>query len=119
MLGRIEQLRDEAREVVLSIPEAVRACRKGRKTQDELAVATGFGQSTLSQWENGRSMPDLDQLRAIEEACGRPRGWIALQAGYVAGLTKIEDAIAMSPDLDDVGRDIVLKVYRANAKRRV
>jgi transcriptional regulator with XRE-family HTH domain len=95
----------------LPLAAAIRACRQGRLTQDELAVKASFGQSTLSQWENGKSTPDLEQLRTIEDACGRPHGWIAVQAGYVDGVTSVAEAIAMTTDLDDRERKILLDAY--------
>lgn len=112
MLRRIGRLREDSpRQAVLTIPEAIRACRKGRLTQDELASKASIGQSTLSQWENGRSTPDANQLRGIEEACDRPAGWILIQAGYVSDVATVPEAIAVAPELEDGERQILMDVY--------
>lgn len=96
----------------MTLPAAIRACRSGRLTQDELAAKASIGQSTLSQWENGKSTPDLNQVRAIEDACGRPRGWIAVQAGYVE-VSTLKTAIEVAPELDDQARSIMLDALDA------
>jgi transcriptional regulator with XRE-family HTH domain len=95
-----------------SLPDAIRACRKGRLTQDELASKAGVGQSTLSQWETGKTVPDVFQLRAIEVACDREAGWIGVRAGLFAVPQTVAEAIAMDPDLEDGERVVVLDVYR-------
>lgn len=114
-IGRLRE--DSPERAALSIPEAIRACRKGRLTQDELATKASLGQSTLSQWENGRSTPDPNQLRTIEEACDRPAGWILIQAGYVADVTTIPEAIAVAPELNDMTRRALLDTYRAAIRK--
>jgi transcriptional regulator with XRE-family HTH domain len=100
------------REQVTSLPEAIRACRKGRLTQDDLTAKAGIAQSTLSQWENGKSAPDALQLRMIEAACERPAGWISVQAGLLDTPTSVAEAVAMAPELDDGQRRIIMDVYR-------
>lgn len=100
-----------ASEQSTSLPAAIRACRKGRLTQDELAAKASVGQSTLSQWETGKSTPDALQLRAIEDACDRPAGWISVQAGLVELPTSVAEIIAMAPELSDGDRDILMDVY--------
>lgn len=95
-----------------SLPGAIRACRKGRLTQDELAAKAGVGQSTLSQWETGKSTPDALQLRAIEDACERPGGWISVQAGLIELPVSVAEVIAMAPELNDRDRDILMDVYK-------
>jgi transcriptional regulator with XRE-family HTH domain len=100
------------REQVTSLPEAIRACRKGRLTQDDLMAKAGIAQSTLSQWETGKSTPDALQLRAIEAACERPAGWISVRAGLFEMPTSVTEAIAMAPELEDGQRRIIMDVYR-------
>jgi transcriptional regulator with XRE-family HTH domain len=96
-----------------SLPDAIRACRKGRLTQDELAAKASVGQSTLSQWETGKSTPDALQLHAIEVACDRPAGWISVQAGLIDVPLTVADAIAMDPALEDGERVVVMDVYES------
>lgn len=103
---------------VLSLPDAIRACRKGRLTQDDLSSKTSIGQSTLSQWELGKSTPDALQMHAIEMACERPAGWISVQAGLVHDVRTVPDAIAMDPELDDIARKALLDAYKG-AKRKL
>jgi transcriptional regulator with XRE-family HTH domain len=117
-LRDIGRLREDSPDRVLSIPEAIRACRKGRLTQDELALKASIGQSTLSQWENGRSTPDPNQLRVIEEVCDRPIGWILIQAGYIADVTTVPEAIAVAPELSDSQKAIIMDAYNAITRPR-
>lgn len=48
-------------------------------TQLELAVATGVTPSTIYNWETGRSIPGVEQFRAVAKALGVSMDDIALQ----------------------------------------
>jgi transcriptional regulator with XRE-family HTH domain len=95
----------------LTIPQAIRACYEGRLKQEELSDRTGIPQQTISRLASGSSSPKLRHLVAIEEACDRPRGWILIQAGYIAEVRTVEEAIAVAPELEDGERRILMDVY--------
>ncbi len=107
----VSAIADLATSEAPSIGAAIRACRAGRLTQDQLAEKTSFGQSTVSQWERDKSTPDAYQLRAIEDACDRPHGWILVQAGFVADHTSVLQAIEMAPELTDSQRRALRDAY--------
>lgn len=90
---------------------AIRACRTGRATQEEVAEKTGIGQTTLSAYERGKNTPTVLAVNAIEHACGRPDGWILVQAGLVAQTKTVPEAIAIDPALTDRERGSLLATY--------
>ena len=45
-------------------------------TQAELAKILGISKTTVNNWENGRSEPNLSQLRKISELSGIPMDFI-------------------------------------------
>lgn len=98
---------------VLSLAEAIRAAYSGRARQEDIAAAAGVDQASISRYVRGKSVPNIDVLRAIETASGRPAGWIAVQAGYVAEPVTVPDAIAMDPALTDELRASLLAGYWA------
>lgn len=108
---------DADQETKERLGRAIRACRKGRATQDEINERTGIGQSTLSSYEAGASVPTVTRVAAIERACGRPAGFILNHAGLIEVITTVLQAIEMDPDLDDGGRRAV-RAYYDGAKRR-
>lgn len=96
-----------------TIAQAIRTCYESRGFgQDELAARSGIPQQTISRLAKGESKPKFWHLAAIEEACDRPRGWVLIQAGIVAGVTTVAEAIAVAPELDDVQRRVLMNVYR-------
>lgn len=72
--------------------QAIRDVR-GDLTQAQLADAVNTDQGTVSRWENGNLRPELDDLRAIEDAAGVPHGTILRRAGYVAEIKTVRDAL--------------------------
>jgi transcriptional regulator with XRE-family HTH domain len=44
--------------------------RAGYKTQEAFAFAAKISQSTVSEWESGKSPPNIERLRAAFEAAG-------------------------------------------------
>lgn len=99
----------------MDIHEAFRACYEGpprRATQKELAEATGIPQGTISNYARGETEPPARTQNLVEEVCGRPRGWMAVQAGLVELPTTIEEFIAMAPELTDDDRRALLAAYR-------
>lgn len=81
--------------------------------QEELAALVGSDQPTISKWERDLQRPSLEHLRAVEEATGRPRGFVLLQAGCVDDVTTVEEAIAVATDLDDAARRALLGTYQS------
>jgi len=55
----------------------IAACRvNAGQTQTEFAEKIGVTQNTVCNWENGKSEPDLSQLRKISELSGIPMDFI-------------------------------------------
>lgn len=107
----------------MTLGQAVRACRDGRATQVQVIervaeLGLTLGQTTLSSYERGETVPTVVMSAAIERACGRPLGWIAIQAGYVTDVCTVPEAIAVDPKLDDIGRGIVTAAYQSQVKPR-
>jgi transcriptional regulator with XRE-family HTH domain len=59
--------------------------RSGKFSQETLASRAGLSQSALSRFENGQSLPDAHELRALAIALGHKPGQL---------VEKIEDAFA-------------------------
>ncbi|MFP5319590.1 MAG: helix-turn-helix domain-containing protein [Acidimicrobiia bacterium] len=98
----------------MGLGKALRAVREEQGlTQDQLASTTGIYQSTLSRWERDERLPDLTELRQVEQALGVPAGHILLRAGLVDEVTSVEQAIAGDARLTDEGKTYVLTSYRA------
>jgi transcriptional regulator with XRE-family HTH domain len=98
-----------------ALHEAIREAYEGQFTQAQLADRLGIDQTWVSRLSNGRwgasGGPTPDLLARIEEAAGRPRGWILIQAGYVDGVNTTAEAIAVDPDLTDSARRIISSYY--------
>ena len=94
----------------MSIPDAIRTALRGR-TQESVAEAMGVTQPTISKWVRAETTPSFDQLASLEDACGRPRGFVLQLAGYVRCPTDARTALAADPGLDDDGRGILVDLY--------
>lgn len=97
----------------MELHEAIRQAYTGRLRQIDLAERLGVDQTAISRWARGANRPQLEELAAIEEACGRPRGYILRLAGFVDEIVDVESAVAADPRLNDEGRRTVLITYRA------
>lgn len=91
----------------MALGASIRKAR-GRTTQEALAQAMKTDQSRVSKWERDHHRPTLEEIRAIEDAVGRPRGFILVHAGLVTLPRGIEDQIALDPRLTDVSRTAIL-----------
>ena len=96
----------------MTLSEAVRAAIQDH-LQTDIAEKTGMSQSQISRFSTGGTPPSLDQIVAIEDAAGRPRGFILRAAGYVADTLTIEDAIDADPTLTDENRRILHAVVQS------
>lgn len=101
-------------ELSASIGRAVTAAR-GDMTQMDLARATGIDQPTISKLEKGmrRSPLTLWEMRAIEQATGRPPGFILTEMGYLHRRNTARQAIAAEPGLSVEGRRLVVATLDA------
>jgi transcriptional regulator with XRE-family HTH domain len=80
-------------------------------SQERLAELIGTHQSRVSAWVGGKNRPSLETIAAIEDATGRPRGWILERAGFVAMPTTTEQMLAFDPELDEHSRRVLRAVY--------
>ena len=98
--------------VGMTLGEAISAAIAGATTQRAVAQHIGVHDSTVTRWINGAIEPTLQDLAAIEEVAGRPRGFIIRAAGYVDDVTTVVEAIEMDPGLTISARDALLNAYR-------
>lgn len=85
-------------------------------TQTQLAERLGVDQTWVSKLARGKWAgrgPTPDMLARIEEASGRPRGWILIRAGYIDEVADVESAIAVDPRLSEVARAQLLAYFTA------
>lgn len=95
----------------MDLGQAVARALSGHR-QVDVAERLGVSQNSISRWKTGDQRPALDQIAALEEACGRPRGFVLRLAGYVDDVVDVETAISADPELDDIGRGVVRSAYR-------
>lgn len=100
-----------------ALRDAIREAYEGRGlTQVQVAERMAVDQTRISRLANGKWSedrgPDPWILAKIEDAAGRPRGWILTQAGFVAEARTVPDAIAVDPALSDTQRGFLLTFYR-------
>jgi transcriptional regulator with XRE-family HTH domain len=77
-----------------------------------LDPSLGVAQSSVSDFERGERMPSLEQMEAIEQAAGRPAGFILRLAGYLPE-PDTGWSIDTDPALDDGGRRALRASYDA------
>jgi len=108
--GRSGRVKDRA---ASQLAVAIRAAYAARLTQTELAGRLGVAQNSISRWSTGEVEPRLDDIAAIEDACGLARGHILRAAGFVATGERPEDALAADHRLDAARRELLVAAYRA------
>lgn len=105
-----------------ALASAIRAAYAGRLTQRELAGHLGVAQNTVSRWATGEVEPRLDDIAAIEVACGLVNGHILRASGYVDDEFDPMSAVASDHRLDNSRRELLLATYAAalaqSARRR-
>lgn len=74
-------------------------------TQTRLAAATGYSQGQISRWLTGarNASPNLDQIATIEDAIGKPRGFVLGAAGYATPAGAKEGAKHHDPLVRELG----------------
>ena len=92
---------------------AIRNVYRGRLTQIELADRLGVAQNTVSRWSTGEVEPSLEQIAAIEKACGVERGFILRAAGYVVESFSPDALIARDARLEPSKRELLVAAYKA------
>lgn len=104
----------------MTIGAAMKAARTGRRNQAEVAAALsaagvpGGDQPTVSKWERDEQRPSLEQIAAVEEACGRPRGFVLIAAGFVELPASLIDTIEASNEVSEYWRE-PLRVFAQSA----
>lgn len=93
---------------------ALRTTREARGiTQTDLAHTLGVDQAMCSRWEtNPHWNPRIDDITAIDDALGQPRGTLLRTAGYLDDTTTTEQAVMADPNLTPDGRDAILILLR-------
>lgn len=72
------------------------ARRKAGLTQRELAARAGTSQSAVARYERARSIPDIETLQRLLEACGYELRW-SLEPLDPVQTRQIREAIARPP----------------------
>lgn len=93
-----------------------RAIRDAGLTQTDVAGIMGLSQSMVSDWRRGETVPSIAQVLALDEICGKPRGWILMNAG-LADPGRVEESVVVDPHLDDEGRSLVLAALLQQRER--
>ena len=90
--------------------ENIRAIRKSKGlSQEELAIKLNVVRQTISQWEQGLSVPDSDMLLAISEALETP---VSTLLGETVAETKAEDLKAISEKLEIINLQLARRKDR-------
>lgn len=97
-----------------SLNDALRTMREARgMTQTDLAAALGIDQALCSRWESNPDWnPRVDEVLAIDDALGQPRGSLLRAAGYLDDVTTTEQAVMADAALGPDGRDALLVLVR-------
>lgn len=102
-----------------ALAAAIRAAYTGRLTQRELAGHLGVAQNTVSRWATGEVEPRLDDIAAIEVACGLVNGHILRASGYVDDDVDPVSVVASDHRLDNGRRELLLATYAAALEQSV
>ncbi|HEX9994100.1 MAG TPA: helix-turn-helix transcriptional regulator [Acidimicrobiales bacterium] len=97
-----------------ALNDALRRMREARGvTQADLAAALGVDQALCSRWESNPDWnPRVDEVLAIDDALGQPRGSLLRAAGYLDDVATTEQAVMADAALGPDGRDAVLVLIR-------
>lgn len=86
----------------------------GDRTRDWLAKELQVEDSTISRLLSGQTRPRVDQIVAIEEALGAPRGYLFRALGVVDDATTLDALIEATP-LDPGVRRLLRVALEAEA----
>ncbi len=92
-----------------NLGRAIRAAQ-GEMSQSELSRRTGIDQPTLSKLVRGvrRTPLTVWEMLTIEQAAGRPPGFILRQAGLITRSVGIREALLSEPDLPELARRMLI-----------
>lgn len=96
----------------MGLPEGITAALLGHR-QTDIAEALGAKQNTVSRWKTGASVPTLDDIARLDEACGRPLGYTLTAAGYCERGLGVEDAINRDTTLSNDAKAWLIRSYQA------
>lgn len=86
-------------------------------TDDALGALIHKDQTTLSKWQLGRSVPSLNDIRAIEDALELERGALLWDAGYVSELGELY-AVIQQADVQERTRSSLLQILKLDRDSR-
>ena len=93
--------------------------------QSELAAAVRVSQQVVSRWVTGKTVPEPGTVFLIEDRLGMPAGDLSRHLGYVRVDRRSEErvprtveAIHADPELNDLGKSILLGVYETVRRAR-
>jgi transcriptional regulator with XRE-family HTH domain len=102
----------DAPDIARELGGALRRWREQvRISQVELAARIGTHQWTLSDIEGGKRLPNLAELRAIEEGLGLRLGTIGREVGLIEDTEQVRSRLADDPQLEPDDRVLLVKVY--------
>lgn len=81
---------------LMKMGEKIRALRKGKYTQEELAERLGMHINTIVRWERGDRMPTADKLKALADVLGTTPSEL-LSSDDPQPSAQNESALSMSP----------------------
>lgn len=96
----------------MPLHEAITLICEGHN-QEALAKAVGVDQTTISRWMRGETRPTLERLATLEEAAGRPRGFVLRAAGFIDDAVSARDALDLDEVLTPENRPVLLAAYDA------
>lgn len=96
---------------VVNLGEGIRQALGGRLTQEQLADKLGVDQGQVSRWVRDKATPSVTRLFAIEDAAGRPRGFIMRAAGYLTDEPTVEEVLEADPAISDDAREMLKGMY--------
>jgi transcriptional regulator with XRE-family HTH domain len=87
-------------------------------SQRQLARGLGLSQSTVSYWEQGKSLPEPANVIELERTLELEPGELAHFLGYMRvstmreAITSVLNAVMSDPDLGEEERELLLTMYR-------
>lgn len=96
------------------IGEAIKR-ERGRRRQVDVAEKLKVRQATMSDWERSKTPPGVEQLAAIEDLFGLPKGHFLRAGGFVDDpcTRTTEEAIMGDLDLSELQKMALLGAYRS------